>query len=273
MVFARFQLCLCLTSLLAVTHVRPAIAQEPLSQEISASQRLEIMQRVIEGFQFGSQKIQNPSQLKFGSTPLLRYSDQTRNLLDASVWRLGERGRPMALVTVELTRKNSGPSLSCEVTSLSTSPFNFEAAGHKTWELTGTDLAMKRLSAAQSPGPTERARLTQMRELARRFAVHETIAENKIECRLMPQPIDRYADAESEILDGAAFAFANGTNPEVGILLETDGKTWSYGAFRLSTAAILVELDGRAVVELPKIAHAALPGPYIARILPQPLTE
>ncbi len=85
----------------------------------------------------------------------------------------------------------------------------------------------------------------------------------------MPQPIDRYADAENGIADGAAFAFANGTNPEVGMLLETDGKTWSFGVFRLSTAAILVELDGKPVAELRKVVRAAIPGNYMARILPQ----
>jgi hypothetical protein len=112
-----------------------------------------------------------------------------------------------------------------------------------------------------------------MRQFARRFAVHEIIRGDKIECRLMPQPIDRYADQEKKIVDGAAFAFANGTNPEAGVLLETDGVTWHYGAFRLSTAAVFIELDGKLVAELPKVVNASLPGPYIARILPQPLVE
>jgi hypothetical protein len=163
--------------------------------------------------------------------------------------------------------------LGCEITSLTPLPFTLDAMGQKTWELTNTEVTMMRLADAPMPATSERARLTQMRELARRFAVHETIAEDKIECRLMPQPIDRYTDPEDHIVGGAAFAFANGTNPEAGVLLETDGKTWSYGTFRLSTAAVFVELDGKLVADLPKVVNAALPGPYIARVLPSSLAE
>jgi len=243
---------------------RPSVGQPP-QQGNAPKQRL---QQTIDNFQVASPRIKNPSLLKFAPSPVLRYSDQTRNLLDAGVWRLGERGRPTALVTVELYQRDNGKPLSCEVTSLTALPFTLDAAGQKTWELTGTDLTMKGLADGPLPGPSERARLAQMRELARRFTVHEKVGGSQIECRLMPQPIDRYTDRENQLIDGAAFAFANGTNPEAGILLETDGKDWSFGAFRLSTAALFVGLDGKPVIELPKVVSAALPGPYIARVLP-----
>jgi hypothetical protein len=70
-------------------------------------------------------------------------------------------------------------------------------------------------------------------------------AGDSVECRLLPQPIDRYRGAEAGALDGAVFAFANGTNPELGLILECTEQAWSYGACRLSSAALVAALDGK----------------------------
>ena len=35
------------------------------------------------------------------------------------------------------------------------------------------------------------------------------------------------------------------------MLIETDGKSWQYGTFRLSAAATSIELDGREVASYP----------------------
>lgn len=56
----------------------------------------------------------------------------------------------------------------------------------------------------------------------------------------------RYSDADAGIVDRAVFAFANGTNPEVGLMLECTAEQGSYGAFRLSSAEIAVSLDGKS---------------------------
>ncbi|HEX5443787.1 MAG TPA: hypothetical protein VFW87_08165, partial [Pirellulales bacterium] len=71
--------------------------------------RLEMMQEVIDDFQVRSAQIESPAALRFRQHPLLRYNDQTRPgaggaqaLLDATAWRLGEHGRPLAVVTLEV---------------------------------------------------------------------------------------------------------------------------------------------------------------------------
>ena len=68
-----------------------------------------------------------------------------------------------------------------------------------------------------------------------------------IECRLLAQPIDRYQSAADKIVDGAIFAYANGTNPELGVVFESDGERWLYGIIRLTAAEASVMLDGRQV--------------------------
>jgi hypothetical protein len=86
-----------------------------------------------------------------------------------------------------------------------------------------------------------------MRQLARRFAAKERIRKESIDCRLLTQPIDRYQSEVDKIVDGAIFVHVNSTNPEVGVVIETDGNRWVYGTLRLAGAELTVALDGREV--------------------------
>jgi hypothetical protein len=247
---------LCLSAAFAQN---PSDSKDEAAREATA--RLELMQKTIAGFMVETDDIDDRSRLKFVDKPLLRYSDPTRGLenettlLDASLWRLGESGRPTAIVTLEMYRAPDQPDvLAYEFLSFTKQTFELAldvGAKKIRWDATGTDLKLAPLPDAPKPAAMATARLRQLRELSRRFKVIETLRDEKIDCRLMTQPIDRYSDEKHEIVDGALFVFANGTNPEGGVLLETDGKTWSYGVFRLSAAGASVELDGREVASYP----------------------
>jgi hypothetical protein len=138
---------------------------------------------------------------------------------------------------------------------------------HKTeavrWDATASGLELKDLPDAPKPAATAAARLTQMRQLARRFAAKETYFNEKVECRLIAQPIDRYQSEAQKVTDGAIFALANGTNPEIGIVIETDGAGWRYGVLRLSSAESTVTLDGKEVAAYERHkSGASHDGPY-----------
>ena len=231
------------------------------SAAAGAKQRLAYMVGVIQDYTFASDDIGSKSAGQFVPQPLLRYSDPTRDLMDTSasalidagVWRLGEEGRPTALVVLEIYRAKDGKgTLAHEFISLSPQRFSLS---HKEksvqWEATGTDLKFVPLKEAPPPAKTAAGRLTQMRQLARRFTARETLGENVIECRLMSQPIDRYASEAEGIIDGAIFAYANGTNPELAVVLEADKTGWKYGILRLGAARSSVQLDDREVASFP----------------------
>ena len=110
---------------------------------------------------------------------------------------------------------------------------------------------------AQKPSATAAARLTEMRQLMRRFVAKELYNKEWIECRLIAQPIDRYQSEAEKIVDGAIFALANGTNPEFGIVLETDGTRWQYGVLRLSSAESIITLDGEKIAAFEYFPPAA----------------
>jgi hypothetical protein len=228
----------------------------PAQEKPSAKGHLELMQAAVSSLEAETEDAKLKAALALVSKPLLRYSDPTRNaageanvLLDAGVWRLGTKGRPTALVTIEIYGGSDEPRIvGFEFLSLTETKF---ALKHKTervrWDAPNSALALKELPQAPKAATTTALRLAQMRQLVRRFGVKEFYQKDTIECRLLAQPIDRYQSAADKIVDGAIFAFANGTNPEVGIVFETDGGHWRYGTLRLSTAAMSIALDGREV--------------------------
>jgi hypothetical protein len=257
--------------LLALGLLVPALAAAPEKEDPESKQRLELMRAAVRDLVPESSELKAKDALAVAPEPLLRYSEPTRDLkatggcLDAGVWRLGAEGRPTALVTVEIYRADGGARvLSYEFLSLTDKTFSLK---HKTeqvrWDATASGLELKDLPEGPKPGETAAARLTQMRHLARRFGATEAYNKDTVECRLIAQPIDRYQSEADKIADGTIFALANGTNPEVGIVLETDGRTWRYGVLRLCAAGVKVTLDGKEVAAYePHKTGASRDGPY-----------
>lgn len=235
--------------------------KQPSLQTAAATQRLDQMRSLIDAIHVSSPVIKSESILKFTHRPLLRYNDPTRaipgtqQLLDATVWRLSEKGRPAALVTLEIYPKGEGKAqLFYEFLSLSPLPLSMQVPTGVTWNAAATELRIDRFADAPPPADSSAARLVQMRRLARRVSVQEEDLDGeKVQCRLLAQPIDRYSDPETAIEDGAIFVFANGTNPEMGLLIECSNDAWSYGAFRLSAAAVTGKLDDKEVFAVRKM--------------------
>jgi hypothetical protein len=249
------------------------VASAPAQDESQAKQQLEFMQAAVASLEPEASELKSKTALVAVPKPLLRYSDPTRGgvlaatnvLLDGGVWRLGAEGRPAALITVELYQNPNGSRvLAYEFLSLTDAKFSLK---HKTerirWDPAGSALNLQELPDAPKPAATATERLVQMRLLVRRFAANERLNNESIECRLLTQPIDRYQSPADKIADGAIFAFANGTNPELGIVFESDGEHWLYGTLRLTSAEATVTLDGRQVASYERFnARGRTDGPY-----------
>jgi hypothetical protein len=116
---------------------------------------------------------------------------------------------------------------------------------------------MMPLPKAPVPSPVAARRLTQLKEQARRFSGTQEVDELEktfVHLRLMPREIDRYVPVSHELADGAIFLFANGRNPALLVLIESDGKEWQYGIGRLSMPSTLeMKLDNAVVWSQPRI--------------------
>lgn len=225
-------------------------ADEPKPETKSRESRLteergELMRQLIQAAEVTSSTAGFPTQ--FDAKPLLRYSDPARGALAASVWKLGSEGRPKALLAMELHRsKYQRPCVMYEYMSLTTTPFAVKAKAID-WTPSSTLFEFKPIKDARPADKTAPRRLIQMREIAHRFAASEIVDNERCELRLLPQPIDRYKPFDKDNADGAIFLFAFGTNPEVVLILETNGETWTYSAGRMTGAqTVTLTLDGNA---------------------------
>jgi hypothetical protein len=195
---------------------------------------------------------------KFAAEPIFKYTDPARTYVAAAIWKLGEKGRPKALMSTELRRQYGGtPRIIYEYLSLTTTPFTAKG-GDVNWSPEGSALEFKAVPEAPQPEKTPERRLLQLRAIARRFGGYEVLGQERSELRLLPQPIDRYAPSSEERADGALFLLSIGTNPEVALFIETDGKTWTYAAGRLAGAGkIGLTLDEKPAWEGPRIRYTS----------------
>jgi len=142
---------------------------------------------------------------------------------------------------------------SFEFVSLSTGPV--EAVDDRLrWTPRKAGVVFRDVPDAPVPATGEAERLRQMKDLLKRFSADEfwNVTAQAYTLRLLSHPIDRYADPASGLVDGAIFIYANGTNPEVLLLIEArrgagGATSWSYAAAPLTTAAPTLRLDRKDV--------------------------
>ena len=215
--------------------------------------------------------------------PIYRYDDPTRVTDDGTVWAWGKAGRPVALLTLSYWKSGGvEKSCLCEWTSLSPAPLAVVGPGPQVWAPQAADLPMRPIPAAPPPADTAAARSRQMGELSRRFRAHEIFNHDnarpeRFDLRFLPKPIHRYADPTAGLVDGAIYVFANGTNPEVILLIEArragDAPPgWVYGLTRTAGAELHATIDGGEVWTRPAAFGTAPRDPYfmVTRPLPDP---
>lgn len=197
------------------------------------------------------------SAVKLVEKPILRYSDDTRATHESSLWIWSAGGRPSAVLAVEYYPKGTGgaggPRWLYEIASLSTERIAAQREPELRWTAKEPGLDLRALAGADPPAEKAVRRLTQMKELRRRFAAHERGSqEGRIELRPLSSPLFRYSQMGAGILDGAIFAFASGTNPEALLVLEAHAAkegtaTWHYGLVQMTGEPVVAELDGKEV--------------------------
>lgn len=226
------------------------------------TRRNELMQKRVASARVNSREEGFPE--KFSEKPIFRYTDPARQYVAAAVWKLGDTGRPRAIVTTELHRRYFGrPRIVYEYLSLTPDAFTV-TGGDFAWKPAGTALEFKPVPDAPPPEATAARRLRQMRAIVNRFSGEELVDKERCELRLLPQPIDRYTPSSADRADGALFIATFGTNPEAVLFIESDGKTWNYAVGRLSGAQkISLSIDRNTAWEGAPVRYSA-DSPYTA---------
>lgn len=152
------------------------------------------------------------------------------------------------------------------------------------WSPEAAGVEFKDVPKAPKPAKTPAERLRQMKAIAEGFKATMTgwQADNSDQeaLRLLPRPLHRYdftnaKDPDPKVLDGALFAYVQGTDPEVVLVLEAIGTAekaeWQF-AFARATSAGLEVRAGDDVVWTAK-KHPANRDPKLPHFTMQRILE
>ncbi|MCX7422596.1 MAG: hypothetical protein NT013_24055 [Planctomycetia bacterium] len=230
-----------------------SVEAEKKAAEKLAAQRLEFMKSSLKDYEF---LLAPDFKAKLGvePEPLLRFTNPVSGLQDGGffLWK-SEAGRPMVGAQVFLT----GDDLWIhEFQSLAPVPFRVTRKGEATWEPKRAGVEVKLVPEAPVPANSPVQRLIQMREIAKRFTASDEFEgrPQSDELRLLTKPLIRFGAENSDTLDGALFAHAHGTDPELLIVLEalkSDGAfRWYYSLAPMTGYALKASLDDKPVWEV-----------------------
>jgi hypothetical protein len=173
--------------------------------------------------------------------------------------------------------------LNHDLDSMSTESITARRDNQVIWH--PTEPGIKLLTIPDAPAPADKpfARLRQMKALVGRYEC--TMLGWKLDktdrelLRLLPQPIYRYPENHPTHLDGAVFAFALGTDPEILLKIEAvrrpnEGSIWQVAFCRRTSGELEAKLhdeivwhaDAHPTYDDPGKIHLVLPSPLPSEI-------
>ena len=193
--------------------------------------------------------------------PILRWTNPVpEKQMHGDVFLWTDAGRPAAVLCLFEMTEAGGVHEYHEFTSLAAGPLVTASTGDRTWSPAAGQVAMAPVPSTAPPGATPRQRLSQMRELATRFACEKTNRMSQTHAlRLLSQPVARYESPAHKVSDGALFAFVEATDPEVFLTLEArsvdDASQWHYALARMASVRMQVSLDNKPVWEVDMLPY------------------
>jgi hypothetical protein len=198
--------------------------------------------------------------------PLLRWTNPVAEEEDAALFLWTRNGRPGAAAQFFVRKDN----WMHEFQSLSLKPFAVQWNGREIWAPEKPGLQFELVPDVMPPSKTAAQRSRQMREIAETFTASVDFnydLKSHYELRLLPKAVYRYG-AEGESVEGAIWAFVQGTNPEVLLLIEARRPTgsaheWRYAIAPMTSYPAEVTRKGKSVW---KIDRQPIPTPTITGV-------
>jgi hypothetical protein len=190
--------------------------------------------------------------------PVLRWRNVTRGQEGEAIFVVWpHNGRPVAMASIypwQGFMNHELDSLSREAKLIA------RDKDRVIWSPKTAGVEFKEVPAPPKPAKTQVERLRQMKAIAERFKARMTgwrgDDTDQEELRLLPRPLYRYdlknaKDPDATLLDGALFAYVQGTDPEVVLVLEAIGtekeSAWQYAFVRATSGGLEVKLDREVV--------------------------
>lgn len=185
------------------------------------------------------------TKLKLHPQPILRWTNPVPQDADDDlaevyggvfIWTLD--GRPEVVASI-FKWYSPFKHVSHELQSLSLNNVIAERDAQPRWYPSRAGVAFKAVPNAPRPAETPLRRARQLKALAAEFSAQKFDSKmQRTTLRLLTQPLYRYKSTNPAVLDGALFVFAEGTDPEIVLLLEArktdDQYRWQFAAARLN---------------------------------------
>jgi hypothetical protein len=239
----RFKMRSCWGCVLGLLLAIAGATAEELASVPSEPQTLrELIDASLEWYQvFPDAEAKEPAE----AIAVLRWANNTRGSEDGVTVLFVHGGRPLAAACIYPWAQR----LEHDFESLSRDKIIARRDSAVVWQPQEGGVKFADVPGASAPDDSRPERLRQMKALAERFQATllgwKRDNSDREELRLLTRPLYRYDPKEGSVIDGAVFAFAMGTDPEVLLLIEAvkDGEKakWQY-AFARRTSG---ELEGR----------------------------
>jgi hypothetical protein len=156
---------------------------------------------------------------------LLKWSNPVRATPAGTVFLWHSNGLPQAACCMFAYRNPQAKEdflVNHEFVSLSTELIDSKSDRGPIWQTKKPGIEWQEIAESPPVAKTRSGRAAQMRDLATQFTgqIGTTANKNREELRLLRQPIYRYPETLDR--DGAIFVFAQATDPEILLLLQTD---------------------------------------------------
>jgi len=205
---------------------------------------------------------------------LLRWSNPGTGRVygDVFVWK--DNGRPAVVMSLFKAWEPAN-GFHVELHSLSGDELTGEREGQPVWNPRQPGIVFANVPDAGAPAEAPARRLTQMKAISREFAIvlKDRRVNDKGEeqsLRLLSQPLDRYESNDADRADGALFAFALGTDPEIFLLIEARNAKWQYGVARMNDGAMTISYKNQQVLSFERAgSRDAMRDPYVLTRVPE----
>jgi hypothetical protein len=248
---------MCLTFCLRVV----AVSEEPESDRERAAAALEYGQSEAALYTIRPADRDDKS-IKLHEESVLRWHNSVDQSVHGNIFVWTKAGRPEVVASI-YQFYSPKTDFCAEFQSLSVDPLVIEKDGKEVWTPKEPGIVLKPFEGAAEPSPSKPQRLVQMRKLAGEFSVQLTdYSRETYRLRLLPRPLLRYGSADSEVLDGALFAFTYTTDPELLVMVEArkseKGFRWQYGLARMNIGELKVSHRDREIWTAERLQHPYL---------------
>ncbi len=251
---------LVLSVLAFVLYLNPAAAQTDTvaksddSEQVSVEAWHEVYDSIADTFvvqQHSSATREFNSQVEILTRKTMSsVSTQVMRMRQGRVYIWTDKGLPIALGSVKSVLNPGEPvtrTVFYEFHSLSQGGVLAARDGNVFWHCEKPGIKWLTGIEESKPSTSPTARLTQMKFIARSLTctnIGESVSHPKLvegTSRLLPTPLYRYPAETPDVLDGAIFAFAKGTDPDLFLLIEARSDAWHLAFARSNTRRLLIK--------------------------------